>query len=305
MNESQPRNFMEQQTSTISNIKLYPEGIGAVAPTGEISDQEILDVATENQKPVTDLAKVCIDGRPELDHQPVRQKMAGGNLATAFVAAELTGWNLYTEDQRTASARERLQAVGDHLVEAGEVLGGHIDNHATAEKSNCGAADGLPKHVAVIAEHGTDSSFVSQLQDVLGDNFSAEVWATVVARAQHNINANVYSDWSGQDIIAAIRERAGVVEVLNGDNHKVDQDPEDARHNHWEEAVIVNTVPGVSNDRDSSRIQHFQVDAPALIETCQRMASSTDEFGALLHAAVGYQFAVRYNLTSGQRNLYL
>lgn len=304
MNELGPRNTMEQQT-TIDIIKYYAEGAGVVSPTGLVSDQEIFEVVHDNQKPVTDAAKVCIDGRPELEAQPVRQKMAGGNLATGFVAAELSGWSLYTDAQLQSTVAERLASVANHLVEAGEVLGGHIDNHATEEKSNCGAADGLPKHLSVIASNGKDAEFIAQMRDALGDSYSEEIWTSIVDRAQATVMTDAYADWNGQRLITAIKERNGIVETLTGDNLKPDLDPQDIRHNHWEEAVVLNTVPGISNDRDTSRLQHFQVDAPALIETCQRMASSTTEFATLLHAAVGYQFAVRYSLTSNQRNMYI
>lgn len=306
--ESFESGFSMQENKNVlteEHVKHYHDGVGPVAPTGEVSDAELARGVQENQKDVEDPHVVCIDEREALEKQPVREKMAGGNVLTGYVAAELAGWSLFTDEQRAGSAETRVNAVADHLVVAGEKLGAHIDNHADDKKCKCGAADGCPVHVGVIAEHGNDKQFVDQMQDALGGNFNQVVWDGIIRNAQTKIARDTFDGWNGWIIINAVKARDGVVEVLNGDNQKPEADPENTRHNHWGEGVGINTQNGKSNDRDNAVIKHFQADAPALVRTCQKMAKDEAEFSRLLHAAVGFQFAVRYNLTSDQRNVYI
>jgi hypothetical protein len=296
----------EVQAVSIDNVKLYSEGIGVVAPTGEVSDVELVEAVTEAQKSVEDPHVVCIDEREGVEKQPVREKMAAGNLGTGYVAAELADWSLFTDEQRAAGPEARVEAVADHLVGVGEKLGAHKDNHAPADgsRSNCGAADGAPDGVEIIAEHGHDEQFETQMQDALGDNYDEAVFSGIINRAGELTAANKFAGWRGTLITDAVEERDGVVEKLNGDNKHPEKDPENKRHNHWAEGVYVNPVAGKSNDRDNAKIPFFQVDAPAIIRVCQEMASDEAEFSKLLHSAVAFQFAIRYKLTSDMRNVY-
>ncbi len=294
----------ERQTMiTEQHIMHYGEGAGAVAPTGEISDEVLVQAVYGKQADIQDEHVVCIDEREALEAQPVRNKMAGGNVTTGFAAAELADWSLYTDTEREAGPTARVNAVANYLVQAGEKLGGHIDNHATDEKSNCGAADGYPAIISELAKHGNDIEFISQMRDALGEHFNQSTWQQTIDSAAERAVDSELDDWSGYAIINAIREHDGVVEVLNGDHQKPEQDPENARHNHWAEGVALNTVAGKSNDRDQGGVPFFQADAPKIVELCQKMAKDEAEFGRLLHAAVGYQLATRYKLTSNQRNV--
>ena len=292
----------ELNTFVADKVKYYVDGVGPVVPTGEVSDTELQAAVIAAQAEIQHPAKVCIDERPALEAQPVRAKMAGGNLTTAFVAAELSGWSLYTDAQRVADPNDRVDVVADQLVLAGEVLGGHIDDQAdeATTECNCGAAAGCPSHVKTISEHGQDNEFVAQMQDVLGALYDQDTHNLVTETAQSKVDADAFKGWSGWVIIRAVRARRGTVEVLQGSNQKPDKDPQNVRHNHWAEGVAKNLDATKSNNRDNNGVRFFQVDVPAVVETCQRIAKDEKEFIKLLHAAVAFQLAVRYNLTSGQ-----
>lgn len=301
--ESELHMFEERGFMLEQQVKTYSEGIGPVVPTGEVSNHDLVEAVHAKQTEIEDLHVVCIDEREALEAQPVRYKMAGGNVTTGFAAAELADWTLYTDHQRAADPAVRVDAVASYLIKAGEKLGGHIDNHATDEKSNCGAADGYPAIISVIAEHGKDEQFVAQMQDALGTHFDQNVWRSVVDRAAERAGSPELKMWTGYIIINTVKKYDGVVEVLNGDHEKPAEDPTNSRLNHWSEGVGISTVPGQSNDRDRGGIPFFQVDAPKIIETCQKMSNDETEFARLLHAAVGYQFATRFKLTRDQRNV--
>lgn len=300
--------FMKEQDILVrERVQYFREGVGPVKPTGEMGDAELYIAAKEAQKPVEDAAKVCIDEREAVEGQPVREKMAGGNVTTSFVAAELSEWSLYTDAQRQGPAEARVYAVADHLVAAGETLGAHVDNHAdeSTPKCNCGAADGCPGHMTVVAYHGTDAEFEGQMKGVLGELYDESVHAANIAVAIRKVESDTFHDWSGWYIIDAVKRHNGVVEVLNGNNEKPELDPQNVRHNHWAQGVGINFEKGKSNDRDAGGPRLFQVDVAAIVETCQRMAASEAEFMRLLHAATAFQLAVRYNLTSDQPNVLL
>lgn len=307
MNNIESGYMPEQDMLVQERVVYFRDGIGPVKPTGEISDGELYSAAKEAQKPIEDVAKVCIDEREAVEGQPVREKMAGGNVTTAFVAAELAEWALFTDEERQGPVEKRVNAVADHLVAAGEKLGAHIDNHAdeSSRKCNCGAADGCPGHMSVVAQHGLDIEFVAQMKAVLGELYSEHLHMKNIAVAAQKTASNEFASWTGWYIINAVKRHEGVVEVLNGNNERPDQDPENLRHNHWAEGVSINFEKGKSNDRDSDGTRIFQVDVPAIIETCQRMASTEEEFLRLLHAATAFQLGVRYNLTSGQPDVLL
>ena len=304
MIEEQEYVVVPEKTVNDYVVKEYSDGEGVVEPTGEISDFELAESVHEAQKPIDDPHVVCIDERPGVEAQPVREKVSGGPVTTGFAAARIAGWSLFTDEQRASGAETQVAVVADHLVAAGEKLGGHMDNHAGEGKSNCGSADGCPLIIGRMGKYGRNEQFVEQMQDALGDNFNPAVWDEMVTNAQREAQGTDFQTWSGMIIIDAIRQRDGVVEVLNGDNTRPDQDPENLRHNHWAEGVYISSEEGKSNDRDHVKIPFFQVDAPAIIRICQKMATSEAEFDKLLHAAVGYQFATRFKLTKNQRNLY-
>ena len=287
----------------LKQVAVFEEGIGAVCPTGEVSNEMLASAVYSAQQPIEDNHVVCIDERKALELQPVRAKMAGGNVTTAFAATELANWSLYTDEQRNDLHKVRVSAVAGYLVSAGEKLGGHIDNHATEQNSNCGAADGYPTVISIIAQRGHDLEFTAQMSDTLGEHFDSKIWDDTVEKASILASDKGLLTWNGNTIINAVRKYNGVIEILNGDNTRTELDPNNSRHNHWAEGVAKNLVPGMSNNRDGSNIPFFQVDVPKIVETCQKMAKNEAEFARLLHGAAAYQFGVRYKLTSGQRNI--
>lgn len=293
----------EQEPMIQAKVKIYAEGSGPVCPTGEVSDQELIEEVEATQAEVTDEHVVCVDEREALEHQPVRYKMAGGNLTTGFAAAELADWSLYADEQRDSTPEQRVDTVADFLVAADEKLGAHVDNHADESVTNCKAADAYPLIINAVGEHGHDIEFEAQMKDVLGAHFDPEVWNATVTRSAEKAAKPELQNWSGYFIIDTVKKYGGIVEVLNGDHQNKQLDPNNERKNHWGEGVGVNTVPGHSNNRDKARIPYFQVDIPKVVEVCQKMAKDGAEFSRLLHAAAAYQIAIRYKITSGQRNV--
>lgn len=301
-----PRPQGDRMLTVAAELRHYPDGVGAVRPTGEVSDAELKEAALEAQKPVApehQNTAVCIDERDDVEGQPVRFKMAGGNTLTAYVAAELAGWSLFSDDMRRADPEQRIDMIGAFLVANEEVLGGHIDNHCNDSKTGCGAADNLPKIIENLALHGQDEQFVAQMRDIFGDDFSEELWASIVHSASLKVNTMKNEPWSGHFVKNTIQKYNGVLEELVGDNKNPAQDPDNNRHNHWGEGVVVNKRPGYSNDRDGARIPFFQADVPKIVELCQKMAATEQEFARLVYAAAGFQLATRFTLTGGQRNV--
>src|SRR5687767_13263153 len=99
--ESELHMFEERDLMLDQQVKTYSEGIGPVAPTGEVPDQELVKSVHESQTEVQDPHVVCIEDRNDVEGQPVREKMAGGNVATGYAAAEMAGWSLFTDRERT------------------------------------------------------------------------------------------------------------------------------------------------------------------------------------------------------------
>lgn len=270
-----------------------------------MTDFELSAAVTGTQRDIADPHVVCFDDRAALERQPVRAKMAGGNLTTGFAAAELAGWSRYTRTALAASLVDRLAVVAGYLVQAGEKPGGHVDNRATEEKCNCGAADGYLNVLRVMGEHGGEREFIVQMEETLGGRFDRETWGQIVTRAAQGARPPGESHWSGWTIIETIKGHGGIVEVLDGGGTNSERDPTSQRHNHWAEGLVINNVPGRSNDRDTESLRYFQFDMPKILELCRKMGADHAEYSALLHAATGYQFGVRYLLTREMRNVVL
>lgn len=274
------------------------DGAGSVKPTGQYELAEVVKAMGDAQKPVEAPEIVCIDERPGDD--PVRLKTPGGATITGFAAVVLMDgkWNMLKQEQSEAAV-DWYQRVVDVQSDAGLKLGGHTDNHASGESSNCGAADKLALMIADAAEHGMSPGWMGLAEKVLGENFDKEIWAARVADAKSITDRNALASWNGGMMLQALRAKDGVIEVLNGDHDEV-RDPNNDRHNHWGEGIKINTVTGMSNDRDHAAIPFFQVDVEAVAASIQPLATDEIEAKKLLHAAVLYVESVAYRLTDKQ-----
>lgn len=279
---------------------LVMPGAGSVEPTGKVDLESLKQAMSEAQKPVQSSEIVCIDERPSTG-EPIRRKAPGGATMTGYAAVLLTGgkWSLLKDEQRESSPVEWYKTVAALQKESGMTLGGHTDNHAEGDASNCGAADKLVIMIEDAADHGLDKAWVDLAEEILGENFDREIWNSCVESAKEISHNNKLAGWKGVMMLETLRESDGVIEVLNGD-HDVERDPENKRHNHWAEGININTVAGHSNDRDNSEIPFFQVDVEAVAESVQPLSTSDKEFVQLLHGAVLYTEAVAYRLTSKQ-----
>lgn len=293
--------YMAQREVVTLNpvVTIFEAGVGAIEPTDQHTEQEVILAIAEAQKPIQDTAVVCIDEREALEPQPVRAKMAGGNTVTGYVAALLGDWSLFTEAERVGGSTTQYDAVTDYLQKAGHKIGGHSDNHAHGERTGCGASDNLPKIISDVAAHGNEGVFVKLAQEALGEHFNEADWLRVTIKASEIMRQNRLDDWRSSHAQQKLDE-SGTTEVLNGGTDS-DRDPNNSRHNHWGEAIHVNAEPGVSNDRDTAKIPFFQVDLPAVVSLVQTMSKDEAEFSRLLHAATAYQIGTAYRLTKNMR----
>lgn len=304
--------------SALDVVRVYQFGVGVIEPTGGVSDGQLVAEIEVRQKPLEDPRKVCIDERHSVgtlksnftieyaDKQPVREKLAGGALTTMVAAARMVRWSGFTQEQLEGTIDVQIEAVADFLHEAGEPLATHTATNMRPHEdtTKCGATDNLPEENKITAEHGNDATFKEKMQRALGDNFNETVHNQNVSNAAEDDRNNAYVGFRPKAIVEAVLARGGVVEVLDASKERPDIDPHHERHGHFAEGLKVNSISGQSNDRDATEIDFFQADASAIVELCQKMAGTKEEFAALLHAAVAFQFAVEYKLTKNMRDVF-
>lgn len=283
-------------------VMVLAAGEGAVEPTAKYTDAEVVEAVDAAQKPAEDPHRVCIDERRGVEKQPVREKMAGGNTMTCFAATEWAGWSAHGSEAKTSGPVSRYKFVVKTMHAKGAKLGGHCDNHAEGDSSNCGAAD---KYVTITKDAGE----IGKLELVkdkaradMEDVFDEAIWDEVVDGAAASAAQDDITQWRGAVMVETIRSyEDGVVEELNGTNEQPEHDPDNARHNHWAEAANGNKRQGYSNDRDAATIPFFQYDIPAIREEVERIAETPEEATRLFHAAMLYQYATTYRLTKNMR----
>lgn len=301
MNERLPMNEGEIFMPTQERVMVFAAGEGSIEPTGQYSDDEVMAASDEAQKPIEDSAVVCMDERGSAEgDQPVREKVAGGNLATGTFAAVAVDWLLLTEEVKGRGPQAVIDVVATHLVDTGERLGGHTSNHASGDTTDCGAVDKSGQTTDNIDKYATDEAWIDQAKIDLGDGFRQDHWDKSHAGFSALARNTKWKNWQRSYIQEAIKKHGGIVEVVDA-TPDIDRDPQNVRHNHWGEAARINHQAGKSNDRDHASIPTFQVDVDALVRTARKMASSEDEFSLLLHAMVMFQYGTTYTLTRNMR----
>jgi hypothetical protein len=276
-----------------ARTNVFETGVGIIEPTGEYTISEIIESSDREQKSVEDPHVVCVDARHSAtEKQPVREKVAGGNLYTFLYAAAAVKWSLFTDATKAAGPNQMAEEAADFLVKADEKLGAHLED--------CGAINKAVPITDACAEHAHEDEWVRQAKRDLGELFNPEHWTVSQQGYAELAKDDAWRNWDANKIQEIVADRGGVVEKLDGSNPRPDIDPNNERHGHFEEATRVNHEKGKSNDRDNAKILKFQVDVDPIVRMAKKAATNEEEFSLLLHAEVMRQYATLYVLAKNQ-----
>ncbi|MCA9337143.1 hypothetical protein KC951_00350 [Candidatus Saccharibacteria bacterium] len=293
----------------IDKMAVFETGVGVIEPTGRYTETEIVQSVEESQKPVEDPAVVCMDERRDIrEPQPVREKVAGGNLCTFLHGAAAVEWTGFTKGALEAGPEQLVEDAADFLVASGETLGGHRHAHPGSTESKqhdkkstgCGAVDKADKVDVDIVEHADDDEWVDAAKTDLGELFNADDYETARAGHAKMVEDENWRKWERGRIQEVVEKRDGVVELLDEDSDAFADESDDnahQRHGHWAEVAKINKDDGKSNDRDNARIPAFQVDVAPIVRMAKAAATSEREFSRLLHSMYLRQLGTTYRLT--------
>ncbi len=278
---------------------VFAAGTGVIEPTGEFRVSEIIEASDKSQKPVEDPHVVCIDERNSVEgKQPVREKVAAGNLGSALFAVGAVGWAGLTDTQVEAGPEVIVGEIADHLMDGGEKLGAHrhkpLHDH---EKTGCGSVDQANGIESNIAEHASDELWIKQAKIDLGDNFDLDNWHRAQIGYERMTSDLKWQKFRKALIQETVAAKGGVVETLNGENDAFKNDPDNLRHNHWAQGAKINGRKGYSNDRDNADIPTFQVDVDPLTRIAKIFSNNAKEYSLMLHALLQWQYGTTYSLT--------
>lgn len=314
--------FIGDTMQGTEDLPRFPGGVGVIEPTDKYTDGEVAESVERSQQPVEDPAVVCMDERRSLkatenegaETEPVREKVAGGNLNTFLVAAAAINWSGFSGEARKAGPKVLMKEAGTFLVsKLKEKLGAHrhakvgtnvpSDEERKPNATGCGAIDKGSAIDQDTAEHAMDGPVVDQAKIDLGDLFNIDHWKIARDGFAQMAEDPEWVDWDRSDIQDEVDAHGGVVETLDasGDAFAEDEDPNrEARKGHWAQAAKINSDEGYSNDRDRAAIPAFQVDVAPMIRMA-RAGATEEEFSLLLHAMVMRQYFTTYRLTHNMR----
>lgn len=199
------------------------EAIGSIEPRDDqqaFLDEFITKVSTgEFHVPTVEtIPSSCIDGRPG---GGLRPNAAGGT--NSLVVAE----DLVNDTQETYEVTYRASLL--KILTAGFTIGGHDDDHASYEKSGCGACDRLSDIYSFIATKGDVlRAIAGQLGVSVSDDLHAKIMTNAAVRQNYS---------SGSRLKAQLFENGGVVDHLRGEHNEV--------------IAVINLRPGTTLDRDA------------------------------------------------------
>ena len=214
----------------------------------------------------------CIDGRCG---GSVRPDTAGGTLSLA-IADDLT-MSRYATDTDTATL---VRSVFHSLHERGFAVGDHTDEHASADKSGCGANDRLRD---IYQKLVTENVAIRDVAAQLGVRVSDTEHATIVARAEQRHDFS-----SGRDVLECMRRESSVndIDMLRGEHREV--------------VAVINFREHTTLDRDvvdeafGESYEAFNVDAWSFGAAAEALYPGADEsIAARVVAAMVY-----YNLAT-------
>lgn len=220
----------------------------------------------------------CIDGRSCSHGASEGPNSAGGTLSV-FVADDLTRKRFQSADGSVAGGYANALDV---LKREEYDVGGHTDDHASGDKSGCGAADRLPEIYQKIAHNG--EWIREQAEAILGHEIDEETHQMLVSNAAQRVQFD-----SGTKIS----------ETLNKSNDITDADTmnEQLEGSHNEVIAVINLIEGTTLDRDSLRaafgdeLQAFNVDGWSFAHAADKTSLDSDEVNEKVAAMTYYNLA--------------
>ncbi len=275
MSEHEAKVFKQDELSLGQAAK------GAIQPTAEQSEQlsEVENRILNGEFHVSvdsSVVTACIDGR--LGAEPPRAASAGGTISL-MVADYLT-------KRRQGTTEELMQRTVDYLAEKSLPLGDHTDDHASGDKTGCGANDNLEKIFNIIATKGqqiralaTDLGF----GDFVNDD---EVCDFIEQSAGASIeNSGFFS--KPTEVIDVLQNAEGaVIDTLTG--------------GHNEAMIVLNKRPKTTLDHNlmaeefGEAVEAFNVDVWAFEASARAIADNPEyqaEVTANITALIYYNFA--------------
>jgi hypothetical protein len=211
-------------------------GEGNIVPPEEYdtpeAQRELIGRALESieeVRPDQRAASACTDGRRPLrllndEEVPVRKQLVGGNLTSAFYAAEALGKRFYPDP--TMPVAQRVMYVAEFLKANGKLPSGHIQ---------CGAATNfgvVSANVPRFVQHES-GLFVPRAQLLLPEGtYDAGLHAQMMQGNVQRAQDGAYGDLTPQMFVDAIERVAGrgALAELNDDGRGV--------HGHVEEDIL-------------------------------------------------------------------
>lgn len=276
---------------TKEHAVLY-SGIGTIEPDPKYDIGTIENVITNYEKQIQDNAVVCIDGRPsEQQHEPVREKVAGGNLNTFLYASAAVAWRGFSDEARQAGPLKMLEEAADFLVTSDEKLGAHTHTQNHGHGTGCGAIDKAHEISVNCAEHADE--WIDYARTILGDSFNEASWQVAQAGYKDIAENKAWEQWNTNAIQKEVINKHGVVEELENNTA-------DPNHGHNEQAIHINFKEGYSNGRDQTNMQYFEVDVAPMLRMARKATIEDTDYSNLLHAMVMRQLGTAYQLTRNQ-----
>lgn len=145
----------------------------------------------------------CTDGRIRVQladgtAAPVREKLVGADIITAFMMAEALGARFYPDPE--APLPERLKYVADFLLDNNYLPSTH--------GPSCGAAAGF----VTIVENGLtlmEKPKYIQRQQLILPNYNADIHAEVRAGYKARLSRGLYNGWSEDLVRNAVLDSTG------------------------------------------------------------------------------------------------
>jgi len=226
----------------------------------------------------------CIDGRSPATPKP---NSAGGS-ESLMVADDLTNKQFAGNDGTTLAAYRNV--VG-FLKKIGQPVGGHDDDHASGDKSGCGANDKLEQIYDMIVRKGEHiRDLAAQYGIVIDDETHELIVSNAAQRAAFSPGAELKAelDWVTE----------GTYDRLQGSHNEV--------------IVALNTVAGTTLDRDALReafgdeYQAFNVDVWAFQASANLISTTDDsrEAQQKVAALAYYNFATALTLCGARHACY-
>lgn len=255
--------ILDQSEGTIQMPEHTPEALEVV--------EKFVDGVYHRRCEGTIVCK-CIDGRDCADciYGP---NSAGGTLSL-LIADDLTSQRYVTSEQTLAEGADNL---AKDFSERGLPIGIHESDHATGERSGCGANDEIEKIYAMLLKK---PEHIRGLAESLIGPISDDTHNMIMSRALERI---VFG--SGKDVRDAFTDVAGddACETLEGE--------------HKEIVTTINFVRGTTLDRKvlaadaDEKYQGFNVDAWAFEDSARTIATDEADVRAKIVALTYYNLA--------------